>query len=137
VFVSPGKNSLEDELLVGFYLPLSKTGESSAFKRVMRPQGVAIAILNLGVWLRRQGEEIADVRIAAGPSGPIPRRMTDSEAMLRGHPPTHEFISQAFEAILDQASFRTSRHRATSEYRQHVVGVLLEETLLEAFTRAE
>jgi carbon-monoxide dehydrogenase medium subunit len=137
MFLGPGKNSLEDELLVGFYLPTKKPGDASAFRRVMRPQGVAIAILNLGVWLHRDGNLIADVRIAVGPSGPVPIRMTQAEEALRGNPLTDEFISKATECILDQASFRTSRHRATSTYRQHVVGVLLQDTLSAAFKRAE
>ena len=137
IFVGPGKNSLDDELLVGFYLSLKAPGEASAFQRVMRPQGVAIAILNLGVWLRREGDAINDIRIAIGPSGPVPRRMTQAESVLRGKPPISETVASAFDAILEQASFRTSRHRSTSAYRQHVVGVLLEETLLQAFGRAE
>lgn len=137
LFLGPGKNSLEDELLVGFYLPIRKPGAASAFRRVMRPQGVAIAILNLGVWLHRDGDFIADVRIAVGPSGPVPIRMTQAEEALRGNPLADEFILRATECILDQASFRTSRHRATSTYRQHVVGVLLEETLSAAFKRAD
>ena len=137
IFLGPGKNSLENELLVGFYLPTKTPGDASAFRRVMRPQGVAIAILNLGVWLHRDGDLIADVRIAVGPSGPVPIRMTQAEESLRGNPLTDEFISKATECILDQASFRTSRHRATSSYRQHVVGVLLEDTLSDAFMRAE
>jgi carbon-monoxide dehydrogenase medium subunit len=137
IFLGPGKNSLENELLVGFYLPTKTPGDASAFRRVMRPQGVAIAILNLGVWLHRDGDLIADVRIAVGPSGPVPIRMTQAEESLRGNPLTDEFFSKATECILDQASFRTSRHRATSSYRQHVVGVLLEDTLSDAFMRAE
>ena len=136
IFVSPGKNSLDDELLVGFYLHLKKANKASAFKRVMRPQGVAIAILNLGVWLQRDEDKIANVRIAVGPSGPVPRRMTQAEKVLQNSPLTEEYIALAFDAILDQANFRTSRHRSTSEYRQHVVGVLLEETLTIAFERA-
>jgi carbon-monoxide dehydrogenase medium subunit len=137
MFLGPGKNSLDDELLVGFYLPTKKPGDASAFRRVMRPQGVAIAILNLGVWLHRDGNFISDVRIAVGPSGPVPIRMTEAEEALRGNPLTDEFISKATECILEQASFRTSPHRATSTYRQHVVGVLLEETLSVAFRRAD
>jgi carbon-monoxide dehydrogenase medium subunit len=136
IFVGPGRNILKKELLVGFYLPKRESGEASAFRRVMRPQGVAIAILNLGVWLHRDRDVISDIRLSVGPSGPIPRRMTQAEEALQGNPPTDEFINLAFESILNQASFRTSRHRATSEYRQHVVGVLLEETLTIAFERA-
>jgi carbon-monoxide dehydrogenase medium subunit len=136
IFIGPGKNALADELLLGFTLPQKQAGEASAFKRVMRPQGVAIAVLNLGVWLRRKGDLIDDIRIAVGPSGPNPRRMTEAEEILRGKVPAGENISQAFRVILDQGSFRTSRHRATTEYRQHVVGILLEETLMIAFERA-
>ena len=102
----------------------------------MRPQGVAIAILNLGLWLRREGAQIADIRIGVGPAGPVPRRMTAAEAELRGRQPGDEALQAALEALLGEASFRTSRHRATQAYRQHVVGVLLADTLQRAYQRA-
>jgi len=136
IFLGPGKSTLKNEILVGFQLPLRGAGEASAFKRVMRPQGVAIAILNLGVWLRRTENKLAEVRIAVGPSGPVPRCMTAAENLLRGQTLTPGVLQKAYESILNEASFRTSRHRATSEYRQHVVGILLEETLMLAFERA-
>ena len=46
LFLGPGKSALKhgEELLVGFYLPLSKNGQASYFKRIMRPQGVALPI---------------------------------------------------------------------------------------------
>ncbi len=125
-----------DEVLLGFSLPLKGAGEASAFRRVMRPQGVAVAILNMAVWLRREGTRLADARVVVGPSGPVIRRMTDAEEVLRGQPLTEETIRRAHEAILSQASFRTSRHRATKEYRQRVAGVLLREALTTAFERA-
>ncbi len=137
LFLGPGKTALaEDELLIGFRLPLRKPGEGSAFRRVMRPQGVAIAILNMGIWLRRTGDTIAEARIAVGPSGPTPRRMTAAEGELRGSPLNDETLQRAYQAILAEARFRTSRHRATKEYRQHVVGVLLRDVLHEAFERS-
>jgi len=126
-----------DEVLLGFYLPLRAAGEASAFRRVMRPQGVAVAILNMGVWLRRVGERIAAARIAVGPSGPVPRRMTAAEEALRGQPFTAESIRRAHAAILAEARFRTSRHRATQEYRRRMAGVLLAEALELAWRRAE
>ena len=136
IFLGPGKSALKNEVLVGFQLPLRDAGEASAFKRVMRPQGVAIAILNLGIWLRRMEDKLAEVRIAVGPSGPVPRRMAVAENLLCGQNLTPAVLQKAYESILNEASFRTSRHRATSEYRQHVVGILLEETLRVAFERA-
>jgi CO/xanthine dehydrogenase FAD-binding subunit len=136
IFLGPGKSALKNEVLVGFQLALRDAGEASAFKRVMRPQGVAIAILNLGIWLRRMEDKLAEVRIAVGPSGPVPRRMAAAENLLCGQTLTPAVLQKAYESILNEASFRTSRHRATSEYRQHVVGILLEETLRVAFERA-
>jgi len=42
LFLAPGKNTLKDELLVGFYIALKDAGEASAFKRVMRPRGLPL-----------------------------------------------------------------------------------------------
>ncbi len=138
IFLSPGKSTLKhrNEMLVGVYLNLHKSGQASAFKRIMRPQGVAIAILNLGIWLQRDGDVIDDIRIAVGPSGPVPRRMRLAENVLRGHAYSEKLIAKAYEALLSEANFRTSRHRATKKYRQHMVGILLEEVFQDAWLKA-
>jgi carbon-monoxide dehydrogenase medium subunit len=139
LFLGPGKSTLyqNQEILIGFYVELRKPGQASAFRRIMRPQGVAIAILNLAVWLQRKGDFIDDIRIAVGPSGPVPRRMMNTEAMIREKPLTDKNFHQAYQALLKEAIFRTSRHRATKEYREKIAGVLLKETLFEAFKRSQ
>ena len=131
LFLGPGRSALEPrgELLVGFYLPVRGIQQASAFKRIMRPQGVAIAILNTAVWLQREGDIIADVRIAIGPSGPVPRRLRQAEDALRGQTFGAEAIQAGIDGVQAEANFRTSRHRATKEYRQKMAGVLLEDTL--------
>jgi carbon-monoxide dehydrogenase medium subunit len=138
LFAGPGRSTLDlrRELLAGFYLPLRQAGQASAFERVMRPQGVAIAILNLAVWLQRQDDLIADIRIAVGPSGPIPFRASAAEAALRSKPMGEGAITEAIQALLGEARFRTSPHRATAEYRQDMSGVLLRHTLAAAWERS-
>lgn len=138
LFRGPGKSTLDParELLIGFHLPMLRAGEASAFRRVMRPQGVAIAILNMGVWLHRQGDAIASIRIAAGPSGPVPRRLRTAEAALIGRAPDWASQEAALAALLSEARFRTSPHRASADYRCHLAGVLLDETLHTAWERA-
>jgi xanthine dehydrogenase FAD-binding subunit len=138
LFSGPGKSSLDprEELLVGFYLPLKGPNQASTFKRIMRPQGVAIAILNNAVWLERQGETVADVRIAVGPSGPVPKRLRQAEDCLRGQKYGADAITECIHTLLGEASFRTSRHRATQEYRHHMAGVLLKENLATAWQAA-
>ncbi len=138
LFRGPGKSALDPrrELLVGFYLPLRKPGQASAFRRVMRPQGVAIAILNMAVWLERSGETIKDVRISIGPAGPTPLRAQRTENQLRGQRPDPQSMASALQALLSETHFRTSPHRATAQYRQQMAGVLLQETFDIAWQRA-
>ena len=138
VYAGPGRSALRTgiDLLVGFVLPLRGAGEGAAFKRVMRPQGVALPVLNLAAWLRREADRIVDVRIALGPAGPIPFKAVETETMLRGQRYEPARLEQAIEIIQSEASFRTSPHRATLDYRTHLAGVLLEEVLAAAWERA-
>ncbi len=159
LFTGPGQTILRhQEVLVGFRLQRSGPGESSAFWRVMRPQGVAIAILNMGAWLRlsapiagslagatggRSGI-VDDLRLAAGPAGPAPFRARRTEAALRGRALAELLdegtLGRAAESFLAEASLRTSPHRASAGYRRHLVPVVLREVLERAcagLTRTE
>jgi xanthine dehydrogenase FAD-binding subunit len=130
LFLGPGRSGLhQGQLLVGFHLSLRGSHEGSAFRRVMRPQGVAIAILNMAAWARLEGETLEDVRLAIGPAGPIPFRARAAEQALRGRRFTTDSLEAARLALLAGARFRTSPHRASSDYRQHLAGELLQETL--------
>ncbi len=132
IFAGPGELRLDRsrELLVGFRLPLAETGASSAFLRIMRPQGVAIAILNMAVWLRLAPDGTLEmVRIAAGPGGPVPFRAHATESALLGRRPDAETLREATAVLLTEIKLRTSKHRATSAYRQHLAGILLERTM--------
>jgi len=158
LFLGPGKSSLKhgEELLVGFYIPI-KTSEffakhprnkvegvknsevsrvSSCFKRIMRPQGVALPILNCAVWLERENDIIKDIRIAVGPGGGTPFRATQAEDTLRGKSLNDITFESALEALLTQAQFRTSARRASADYRQHIVVGLFKDVLESAWERA-
>ncbi|MGB9640890.1 MAG: hypothetical protein ACPL4H_08235, partial [Anaerolineales bacterium] len=87
-------------------------------------------------WIKREKELIQDVHISIGPAGPKPFRAHQAEALLRGQKLQPALIEQAKQAILSEAHFRTSPHRATADYRQHLTGVLLQETLELAWQRA-
>ncbi len=138
LFLGPGKSALNkgEELIVGFYLPQTKKGQASCFKRIMRPQGVALPILNCAVWLEREGETVKDIHIAVGPGGPIPFRATEAESTLRGQPFNEETFNHTLESLLGQAYFRSSPRRASSDYRKHIIGGLFRDTLEAAWSRA-
>lgn len=137
VYAGPGRSILRnDDLMIGFWLKPENPGEGSVFQRIMRPQGVAIAILNMAVWVRCLDDQILDARIALGPAGPTPFRARMTEAVLRNKVYTAAVQEQAIEAIREEARFRTSPHRATSAYRSHMVSILLKHTLGKALERA-
>ncbi len=137
IFLGPGKSTLaKDELLVGFHLPLKNKNQASAFKRIMRPQGVALPIINMAIWLERDKDQIADVRVAVGPAGPKPWRALSAESGLRGQHPDNKTATRALELLLSDAQFRTSPRRASADYRRHLVSVLFKDTLQAAWNRA-
>jgi CO/xanthine dehydrogenase FAD-binding subunit len=102
----------------------------------MRPQGVALPILNCAVWLERENELIKDIRIAVGPGGGTPFRATQAEDSLRGQTLNEATIESALEALLAQAQFRTSARRASADYRQYIVSGLFKDVLESAWERA-
>jgi carbon-monoxide dehydrogenase medium subunit len=79
---------------------------------------------------------ISDIRIAFGPSGPIPTRAMQVEDVFRGNELNEETIARAKTTILESVKFRTSRMRATAEYRYHLAQALLEKVVKIAWLRA-
>ncbi len=137
LFVGPGKSALKasEELLVGFLVPLTKPHEASSFKRIMRPQGVALPILNVAVWLQRDGDIVRQCRIAVGPGGPLPWRAREAERTLTGVQPSEAAVETALSALLAHVEFRSSARRASADYRRHLVAGLFRETIVCAWER--
>jgi len=145
LFVGPGKSSLKhgEELLVGFYIPIQKTLRdsqsrkvSSCFKRIMRPQGVALPVINVTVWLERENDLIENIRIAVGPGAATPWRARDAEQVMIGKSVNGEIVETALEILLAHVGFRSSARRASADYRRHLVESLFKDTLQTAWLRA-
>lgn len=139
LFAGPGENTLvpHRELIVAFRFRGTGEREGSAFRRIMRPQGIALPIMGLACSLGLDDEETIEwVRIAPGPVAPVPSRAPQTEAALVGRPATPETFATIVEVALDEFEPRTSRHRATSEYRKIMIGHLLQSALAAATERA-
>lgn len=146
LFKGPGISTLEPgrELLTRFRFAVTGRGTGTAFKRIMRPQGVALPILACAVWVD-VGEAagagavdeapIRDVRICIGPVRPVPTRADNAEAVLRGRS-LGEALDDCVAAARAEFIPRTSKHRATSEYRVEMIEVLLRRALPLATSRA-
>ena len=138
LFRGPGDSTLIQgkELLVGFSIALQQVNQASAFRRVMRPQGVALPILNMAAWVERDGDRLKQVRIAVGPAGPTPQRAMALENFLIGTVFNQANLEGAAELLRTTMRFRTSPYRSTAEYRYQIGEILLEEVLTAAWERA-
>jgi carbon-monoxide dehydrogenase medium subunit len=140
IFAGPGKVNFDRKkiLLTGFRFHCQEEREGSAFHRVMRPQGVAIAILNMAAWVKvTPGGEIERIRVSCGPAGPKPFRGYQTEEFLAGKKWDDAVLQQAVEILAGEVSLRTSAHRATKEYRHTLLPVLLAEVIQRAIQRAK
>jgi len=140
MFLGPGQSLIDSrrDLLVRFHFKLVAAREGSAFKRIMRPQGVALPVLGCAVWVRldESGENYQDARICLAPVGPVPQRASAVEQAIIGHPTNESTVEQAIEAALTAIQLRTSKYRATADYRREMIAVLLRRSLPLAANRA-
>jgi CO/xanthine dehydrogenase FAD-binding subunit len=140
LFLGAGQSLVDPSahLLTRFRVPLSGARQASAFQRIMRPQGVALPILGCAVWveLDESGAQFADASICIGPVQPTPMLATDVQHLLIGKPATPETINAVANAARDLMRPRTSKYRATSDYRIEMIEVLLRESLTTAVARA-
>jgi CO/xanthine dehydrogenase FAD-binding subunit len=140
MFEGPGQSLLDPtrDLLLKVRFRLSGPREGTAFKRIMRPQGVALPVLAAAVWVRlaEDGETVEDARVCIGPVAPVPVRAASVEDALRGRPFDDDALDEAVAVARRDFKPRTSKYRATSEYRVEMIEVLLRRALPLAVRRA-
>jgi carbon-monoxide dehydrogenase medium subunit len=138
LYKGPGESAVDQtrELIVRFRFKPTGAGEATAYKRIMRPQGVALPILAMAVWMQVSDAVVEEARIALGPAGPTPIRATTAETYLTGIPLVDDVLPQIADLVLSDAKLRTSKHRATAEYRRELIEVLVRRSLPLAYLRA-
>jgi len=138
LFLGPGRSAIDStrEVLVAVRFKAAGEHEASASARIMRPQGVALPILNMSVRVRVIDEAFDEVAIAAAPVAPTPFRCAQTEAFLTGRRANADSIEAAIPILLSECKPRTSPHRSTAEYRKEMLPVLLRRTLSRAVERA-
>lgn len=139
-FVGPGRSIIDrhHEVLTRLrFRPLGPR-EGSAHHRVMRPQGLCLPIVSMAARLRLDAEgNIAAATIGMGPVGPVPWIAEPAMNVLVGGPPSAGQFAAAADAVLGEVTLRTSKYRATSEYRRQMIRTWLPVILSRATARAE
>lgn len=141
LFLGAGQSRVHStrQLLTRFRFKLAEPGEASAFKRIMRPQGVALPVLGCAVWVKldEAREHFVDASICVGPVSPTPIRASEAESALVGQVANDDTIAHVAKVARESLHPRTSKYRATAEYRVEMIELLVRESLLVAVDRAK
>lgn len=135
----PGKSVVDSTRALITRARFRPTGpnEGSAYRRVMRPQGVALPMISLGARIRIEDGVMAEARVAIGPAGPIPFLARNTMSFLQGRAPSEATFAAAAQEALGEAALRDSPHRATAAYRAEMIRVHLPKALSKAAVRAQ
>ena len=138
-FRAPGKSFIDRHREVLTRLRFKPTGarEGSAHHRVMRPQGLCLPIISMAVRLQLEADDtISNARISMGPVGPVPFLAEAAMAVLVGDIASSEQFNKTAEAALASVTLRSSKYRASQEYREQMVRTYLPAILKRAAERA-
>jgi CO/xanthine dehydrogenase FAD-binding subunit len=139
IFLGPRKSIITERkvLLVGFYFQKLGNDQASAFRRVMLPEGVALPVINISIWMHRSKNKILNARIALGTSGPVPIRANQAEKIVQGEIFSPGLIDKAYHFIIEELILRTSPYRSATDYRSPMAKVLLQEVFELAWQRSD
>ena len=138
-FKGPGKSFIDRyrQVLTRLRFRPTGPGEGSAHHRVMRPQGLCLPIISMGVRVALdESDVINEARISMGPVGPVPYLAEPAMEVLVGGAATADQYAKATEVALENVELRASKYRATREYREQMVRTFLPVILERAVERA-
>jgi probable selenate reductase FAD-binding subunit len=130
-FVSPHHTVLNDELVVD--IRLYPRGRRAHYSKLARSHS-DIALVNLAITARAEGEELHDVRIALGSVAPTTVRAKQSERLIEGQRLTKELLDEAVHSVRTEIA-PISDWRTSAEYRLHAAGILVRRALCQLLGR--
>jgi aerobic carbon-monoxide dehydrogenase medium subunit len=125
----PYETALEEgDLLVALRVPATAAGTGIAHRKLAfreRPDAT------VAVWVRVEGNRVAEARIAVGSVGGVAVRAREAESLLHGGAPAEDVAAAAAEAsgAIEDAG-------GSEEYKRQLVRVLVGRTLADALRRA-
>lgn len=126
LFIGPYKTKLKPhELLVQIIFPKLSSEVRTSFVRLARRDAMAIARMSVAIILQieKRNRRIEDICISVGSVTPIPQRMLEAEAFLKGKSPDEEFLQKASLKI-SETMIQQSGIRPSTSYKKPVVEAL-------------
>lgn len=140
LYAGPGRSRLDSsrEMITRFRWRKAGPRQASACERIAKGEVVALPIASCGVDLQltEDLEHIAWVRMALGPVALTPYRASCVEDSLRGAQIDDDMYIQAAEQAAFACNMRTNILRASKEYREELIKVLVRRALKRAVEAA-
>ena len=118
-----------------FKIPRGQVG--SAYRRLGKCKSIALPVLCAATIVKLEADQVVSAAIGLGPVAPLPFRPSEAEGWLAGQPATAETAKRAAELAQAEAQPRDSLLRCAREYREAMVGVLVQSTLEQAIAAAK
>ena len=109
-----------DELLLGFYLPLWEPGKKWCFQKIGRRNSLAISRINGACTIDIKDGKIANSHLCIGAATNMPMRFIEAEELLNGNSAADELFKAAGQAVSEKILAVAGR-RASSEYKLPVI----------------
>ena len=137
-FEGPGRSVIDRyrEILTRIRFKPTGASEGSANHRVMRPQGLCLPIISMAARLQVNDDTVVAAGISMGPVGPMPWFAEPVAEVLIGKPASPGQFEKAADVALQHISLRTSKYRATEQYREAMIRTYLPIILSTAARRA-
>lgn len=121
-----------DELLVEIRVPPLPEGMSGVYSRFLRTAAEHRPLVSVAVVGQQNAHICHDVRIAVGASTPVPCRMPNVEALLKGNRIDFDLAERAAAQIAEDIE-PLSDARGSAEFRRQMVRVVARRTICEVF----
>lgn len=137
LFRGPGNTVLQkDELLTDIFIPKDTLGKLSAhYIKYSVRKSMDLAVLGIGLALSLEEGRIQKLRCSLGVAAPTPLRLLQDEDWL-GRLPDAGLIEEVIREVESNTKVRDS-WRASKEYREHLIPVLLREAYETVLQQAE
>jgi xanthine dehydrogenase small subunit len=118
------------ELLTRVRIPLPSPGDLLRLVKVSRRRDLDIATFTAAIWMRLNGDKIADARLAFGAVGPVVIRARRTEDFLRGKPFDEPTMRAAGDVAVSEIT-PISDVRGSDQYRYQLTRNVLVKFYLE------
>jgi len=137
-FLGPSRTVLQPgELLKEIVVPKPAARSGSFYMRHTPRARMDIAVAAAAAAITLSADDaITDARLALGAVAPVPLRAAAAEALLPGHHLTEELLQEVGATAAREVQ-PINDLRASAEYRRHLVDVLVQRALRNAFARAK